>query len=181
MSVFWSQLLEYTSRLIDEIPVPLFEGAASIFCIGFVVFVVWKGFREGLRFSAALFFVEYVVLLLCSTVLFRTTSDVYKYDWRPFWSYKAIEDGRVELLPENIMNVVVFMPIGLLLGLVFGNIKWWQVLLVGSIISLSIEVMQFWLKRGFAETDDIMHNTLGCLIGYGIGRLLLWKVNKVSI
>lgn len=166
MSIFWSQLSEYTSRLVDEIPVSLFVGTASIFCIGLVVFVVWKGLRKGFRFSAALLFVEYVVLLLCSTVLFRATSDAPKYDWRPFWSYKAIGDGRIELLPENIMNVVVFVPIGLLLGSAFRHIKWWQVLLAGSLISLSIEAMQFGLKRGFAETDDVVHNTPGCLMGY---------------
>ena len=36
----------------------------------------------------------------------------------------------------------------------------------GLIISVSIEEMQYFFHRGFAETDDVMHNTLGCLIGW---------------
>lgn len=33
-------------------------------------------------------------------------------------------------------------------------------------ISVSIEVIQLVTKRGFAETDDVMHNTVGCIVGY---------------
>lgn len=172
MSDFLKQLSEYRSRLMNEIPVSLLEGALSIFCIGLFVFVGWKGFRKGIRFSAALLLVEYAVLLLCSTVLFRKTSEDYEYDWRPFWSYKAIEEGRGELLPEIIMNVVAFALIGLLLCLAFRTIRWWQVLFVGWLISFSIEVMQLGLKRGFAEVDDVMHNTLGCIMGYGFFKIV---------
>ena len=70
------------------------------------------------------------------------------------------------LLVENIMNVVVFMPVGILLGCAFRHMKWWKVLLIGGGISFSIEAMQYFFKRGFAEVDDMMHNTLGCVIGY---------------
>ena len=65
------------------------------------------------------------------------------------------------------MNVVAFIPVGLLLGYVFDKIKWWQVLLAGVLLSFGIESLQFILKRGFAEFDDVLHNGLGCLAGYG--------------
>lgn len=64
------------------------------------------------------------------------------------------------------MNVVVFVPVGMLLGMTFRSIKCWQVLAAGCLISVSIEIMQFLFNRGFAETDDVMHNTLGCMAGY---------------
>jgi glycopeptide antibiotics resistance protein len=103
---------------------------------------------------------------MCSTVLFRPIHEKHKHDFRPFWSYEAIHEGRSQLLLENVMNVVAFVPIGLLLGCGFRNMTWWKVLLIGCIVSVSIETMQFYFKRGFAETDDVMHNVLGCLIGY---------------
>ena len=112
--------------------------------------------------------IEYIFLIFCSTVFFRTTSELRKYDIHPFWSYKAIQDGREELLAENIMNVVVFIPVGLLLGIAFKQMTWWKALLIGCGISVTIESLQFLFKRGFSELDDVMHNTLGCLIGYGI-------------
>ena len=121
-----------------------------------------------MRYSVALLLIEYIFLIFCSTVFFRTTSELRKYDIHPFWSYKAIQDGREELLAENIMNVVVFIPVGLLLGIAFKQMTWWKALLIGCGISVTIESLQFLFKRGFSELDDVMHNTLGCLIGYGI-------------
>lgn len=87
------------------------------------------------------------------------------YNFSPFWSYRAIENGKNDLLSENIMNVVVFIPVGLLLSCVSRRLKWWMGLLIGFGISLSIEFLQYVLKRGFSEFDDVIHNTIGCLIG----------------
>ena len=64
------------------------------------------------------------------------------------------------------MNVVAFVPIGLLLGVVFRNIKWWRVLLIGGCISISIEILQLITKRGFSEIDDVIHNVFGCMVGF---------------
>ncbi len=78
------------------------------------------------------------------------------------------------------MNVVVFIPIGLLLGFVFKVQRWRIVLIVGVFISLSIEALQFSLKRGCTEFDDVMHNTLGCLIGYGLYASIRYGYEKIS-
>ena len=156
----------YAYELIKDIPSDVFEGLASIICIGMVVFIAWKGWKTGLRYSAALLLLEYIFLLFCSTVIFRVASQSRTYDFHPLWSYKAIQDGRVELLSENIMNVIVFIPIGLLLGCAFKQTTWWKALLIGCGISVTIESLQFFLMRGFSEVDDVMHNTVGCLIGW---------------
>ena len=47
-----------------------------------------------------------------------------------------------------------------------------KVLLIGCGISVTIEALQFFFMRGFSEVDDVMHNTLGCLLGYGIITIL---------
>lgn len=88
------------------------------------------------------------------------------FNFRPFWSYKAIQDGSVELLSENFMNVIVFIPVGLLLGVAFKQMTWWKALLIGCCISVTIEALQFWFMKGFSELDDVIHNTVGCLAGY---------------
>ena len=162
----------YAYELIKDIPSDVFEGLASIICIGVVAFIAWKGWKTGLRYSAALLLLEYIFLLFCSTVIFRVASQSRTYDFHPLWSYKAIQDGRVELLSENIMNVIVFIPIGLLLGCAFKQTTWWKALLIGCSISVTIEALQFFLMRGFSEVDDVMHNTLGCLIGFGLMIIL---------
>ncbi len=93
-------------------------------------------------------------------------------------------EGREALLPENVMNMMVFIPVGLLLGCVFRCMNWWKALLIGGGISVSVEVLQFVTSKGFTETDDVMHNTLGCLLGYGtysIGRYVYERLSKRSV
>jgi len=102
---------QYIVNHYQDIPQEVYEGLLYIFCMGLVVFVAWKGLKTGLRYSATLLLVEYIFLLFCSTVFFRTTSELRKYDFHPFWSY-----DRPDLLVENIINVVVFIPVGFLLG-----------------------------------------------------------------
>ena len=64
------------------------------------------------------------------------------------------------------MNVVVFVPIGVLLAIAFKQMTWWKALLIGCSISVTIEALQFWFMKGFSEMDDVMNNTVGFLIGY---------------
>jgi len=186
---------QYIISLYKDIPQEVYEGFLSVFCLGVVLFVAFKGLRTGLRWSSVLLLIEYVFLIFCSTVIFRPTGETRQYDFHPFWSY-----DRPELLVENIMNVIVFIPVGMILGSLlrvkgswskYGSwffdersdkvddkvngsstseatksMTWLIVLLIGCSISITIEALQFWFMRGFSEVDDVMHNTVGCLIGW---------------
>lgn len=78
------------------------------------------------------------------------------------------------------MNVLVFIPIGLLIGCSWKNLSWWKAILFGCVFSVGIELLQLVLKRGFSELDDVMHNTLGCIIGYGLYAIIRFGYEKVS-
>lgn len=41
-------------------------------------------------------------------------------------------------------------------------------------LSLMIELSQLVLKVGSCDVDDVLLNTLGCCLGYGLYRLLKW-------
>ena len=152
---------QYIISLYKDIPQEVYEGLLSVFCLGVVLFMVFKGVRTGFKWSSVLLLIEYIFLLFSSTVIFRPIGETRQYDFHPFWSY-----DRPELLVENIMNVIVFIPIGILLAIVFKQMSWWKVLLIGCSISITIEVLQFYFMKGFSEVDDVMHNTVGCLIGW---------------
>ena len=172
----YRQFEDYVFSLVHATPYYVYEGIAGIFCLGLVEFIAWKGFKTGLWYSAALLLIEYVFLLFCSTVIFRPTSETRQYDFHPFWSY-----DRPELLVENIMNVIVFIPVGMILGSLL-RVKGLCliVLLIGCSISVTIEALQFCFMRGFSEVDDVMHNTVGCLIGWLMvkGSRLMVKTSK---
>lgn len=166
--------VKYFCDINKNVPYSIFEDLAIGFCLGTVIILVLYGVKNGLRYLSGLLLAEYVFLLFCTTIVYRRFNKKLGYELHPFWSY-----GRDDLIAENVMNVVVFVPVGLLLGCAFKNMTWWKVIMIGVFVSLIIEIMQFMYKRGFAEIDDVMHNTLGCLIGYGLYSIVRIGYEKI--
>ena len=167
-----ADFLVYWHSLWNDIPIWVYEAGILVLLAGSVICLSTCGIRKGLRYSLGLLLIEYVLLIYCSTVFFRNTGKL-QYDFMPFWSYRDYFNGVDKgLLAENIMNMVVFVPVGLLAGAAFRSMSWKKVMVIGLCLSVGIEVMQFVFRKGFSEVDDVMHNTVGCLIGYGIMTIL---------
>ena len=150
-----------------------------VFCAGTGFLVTFLGFKKGLRWSAGVLLVEYLVLLIVLSVLTRKEMGFRAFNFVPFWSYRAIREGHEHLLVQAVGNVGAFVPIGLLLGCCFSKMKCWKVALFAAGFSLLIETLQFVTKRGFAEFDDVFHNVVGAMIGYGVFVGLRWLIKKV--
>lgn len=163
----------YWRSLFHDIPHELYLAGLMILIVLSVILVGMKGIRSGIRYSLGVLLAEYIALVYSSTVFFRAIRNRSDYDFTPFWSYAAYMNGKEpNALVENLANVIVFIPVGLLLGVAFRGVSWIKVLGIGCGTSVGIEMLQLIMKRGFCELDDVMHNTLGCLIGYGIYRLM---------
>lgn len=54
-------------------------------------------------------------------------------------------------------------------------------LLVGITVSSAIEISQLWLCRGLFEFDDIIHNSLGCMLGCLLGNKWLMLLGEKRI
>lgn len=175
------QLWEYTVLLYQKMPTSLYVILLALLGIGAVMIVYNNGLKDYGRKIGVLFFIEYAFLLFSSTVFFRENFEEKPcYNFQPLWSYQAIMNGKESLIPENLMNIVVFLPVGLILGFLLRvKCAWIITLLVGCGISVSIESLQFFLHRGFSEVDDVMHNTLGCVIGFGIYKIFA-KTTRTS-
>lgn len=70
-------------------------------------------------------------------------------------------------------NIILFMPIGFMLPLLW-KIKGGMVLLAGAACSLFIELCQLFLPRS-TDIDDLLLNTLGTLLGWGLYSLFNLK------
>ena len=129
-------------------------------------------------------FIIYLLHVYGSTVFSRLPSKrICKLE--VFWSWKEILNSmnttypKYELLLENILNIVMLLPIGIFLPLAYGKKMDWKIgLLIGISISFSIELLQLVLCRGLFEFDDIIHNSLGFLIGILINNRILRKSCK---
>ena len=104
----------------------------------------------------------YLFFILTETVLIRKTGAL-RYELVPFWSWK-----RPDLRAQIYVNILLFVPVGFLLGLKTG----WKSIPLAAGMSAAIELIQLATRRGLFEFDDIIHNTLGAVIGFGLWRLL---------
>ncbi|MED5020098.1 VanZ family protein [Paenibacillus chibensis] len=67
-------------------------------------------------------------------------------------------------------NIAAFMPLGFLLPLVFGfrTLSFLKVLLISFGVSLALETAQLLLFIGTFDVDDMIMNTAGGVLGYGV-------------
>ena len=105
-------------------------------------------------------FGAYIAAVLWIT-LFSRIGEGYRGLFLPFHSYVEILKGNRQFLLENIGNVVLFIPLGV--ALKWSGVE--DVKKTGFLVSFLIEVLQFTFALGTFECDDLIHNTLGAVIG----------------
>ena len=98
-----------------------------------------------------------ILFILGETIFFRKKNSTRIYHFQLFWSYEKWDYYG----PQIIANVVLFIPLGFLLGKLIG----WIGIVAAIGISVVIELIQLLTLRGVFEFDDIIHNTAGALIG----------------
>ena len=78
-------------------------------------------------------------------------------------------DNKRDLLLNVIGNTAMFIPSGIILPLIYKNLNsFWKVVATGTMISLCIEIIQLPFSVRASDVDDLILNTLGVAIGYGI-------------
>lgn len=151
-----------------DVGVPLYVILALIvIVIGFIVgsYLTRKDRYSFFRNSLLIVLLGYLFFVLCTTLLFRESSEIMRYHFFPFWSYDVLN---YNIIAQLILNVLMFVPIGFLLGTIIKKISWMQVIEMGCLLSVMIEILQLLTRRGVCNIDDVIHNTIGCAIGYGI-------------
>jgi glycopeptide antibiotics resistance protein len=84
----------------------------------------------------------------------------------PF-SEPLILNGKMDV-GETILNVVIFIPLGIYAGVLFKRWAFGSKLFFFFLISLMFEGLQFILRIGAFDITDIITNTLGGIIGFMI-------------
>ena len=117
----------------------------------------------------------YVIVLICSAIIFRLPreTDVIAVDL--FWSWSSSQ----QLLWGNLINIAAFIPVGLLIGLIVPRYRLLAASLVGLFLSETFECFQLILHRGVFDVDDLFNNFLGARIG-GLIAVMVIKVSRLS-
>ena len=114
----------YILNLYHNVPEVWYWGFLGVFCLGCILSFLIYGVNRGWKIASRLLLTEYVAIIYLVTVFLREELAVQKFKLMPFWSYRAfIEEGDEFMLIENIVNTLVFIPVGVLLGMSFDKIK----------------------------------------------------------
>ena len=169
---------------------PIIDVLLSMIVVS-VLYLVLRQFLEQKSFwriVIGLLFFAWVGVIVVATLTDRTPGTTpAEPQLRPFHSYRAVLEGEnKENLRSNFMNILLFYPAGLLLFELLP--KSWNRLkclffAVGILAAMSviIEFCQYRFALGIAETDDIIHNTAGALIGAIVCRFQIKRRQKAGI
>ena len=82
-------------------------------------------------------------------------------------------DVKRELLANVIGNFTMFIPSGVVLPIVYRKLdSFWKVAGAGILLSLCIEILQLPFFQRTTDIDDLILNTAGVMVGYGIYSLV---------
>lgn len=120
----------------------------------------------------------YLFVILYCIVIVREQGNEYRIVLIPFGSIKQMMEvdypshGQY-ILKEIIINIALLMPVGFFYSLESRESsleKFLKATIIGFGISLCIETLQLVTKRGVFEVDDLIYNTIGCVVGWGVVR-----------
>lgn len=101
----------------------------------------------------------------------------FRLNFVPFVNLMDYEVRREALL-NVIGNSFLFLPMGIVFPIVYRKLNThWKVIAAGVGTSLSIEILQLLFFDRVTDIDDLILNSAGYLLGYGI-YLLIQKVKK---
>ncbi len=158
-----------------------------------LVFAAWRGLcwrRHGIRLWHEL---VVVLLFVCSlTVAFVVffPMHIILYDWHgrfsliPFKSsIDMIRFSTVQTVVTNLGgNVLLFVPIGLLLPVLFERLRGvWSLAWRAAVLSAVIEILQIPTQAHSTDTDDVIFNVVGALIGLGLFQAARALVRKPEL
>ena len=86
-------------------------------------------------------------------------------------------ETRSSMLLNIICNSAMFIPTGIMTPLIYKR-KFFGTVVTGFLISFIIEIIQLPFAVRCSDVDDLILNTAGCLVGYGIYGLIRWIRSK---
>ncbi len=150
-------------------------------CALVILLILRTLFGKKLSGKSRFFLVLYVLYL---SVLFNVAGmpGIPYARWEPninLLPFSDFGDDRFRWLSG--MNVLLTVPLGFLLPMVWQKYRGFgDTFLAGFFTSLSIELLQLFSGR-VTDIDDLIFNTLGACLGFGIAQLLFGRRFPVGV
>lgn len=149
--------------------------AAAVFLIPFFLHLNKVKFQSGKTTAAALVFALY----LCAVYAMVGLPNVTYIRFDPRFNFTPFQYMFSDF--TTLLNILLFMPLGFFLPVLRSKFRSFGVtVLFGFCMSMFIEILQIFTLRA-TDVNDLMTNTLGTVLGYWIGRLILMVFPRLRL
>lgn len=149
-----------------------------------------------LKFGKYVLLICYFAVYAMETLLFRSRYGEPKTE--PLWSYRkalafrgdgvvdSVRTGRLVItdsviLQQNLLNILLYVPMGFMLPFVWPKLERKHLVVpIGIFLSIATELMQYRFRIGCCDVDDVINNTIGCIIGVILYKLLMKRQQKTD-
>ena len=134
-----------------------------VFLMGIVITVIAAFLKGKLRILCLILYILFIGIM---TIAFRESASSHG-QFIPFYSFLDFF-GNATVRQGILNNFWLFVPLGALVYSRERKRTW----LIPILLSLLIETVQFATGTGLCEIDDVISNSVGGLIGYGVAGIL---------
>lgn len=150
------------------------------------VLLLWLRFcrEKDKTFVSVIMLLMSIFFILAVTILSREIGSGSELSLVPFSSWiNYFKGNNEEFLRTNIFNMLLFMPLGASLYAVsYTKSSFTSSLIItivaAMVLSVSVELGQWFLQCGEVETDDVIHNVFGAVIGVLLSKLVCGLYRK---
>lgn len=151
-------------NFIYALPLPLI--ALIIISAIYLWYLINKHSKYSKLFNIVLLIISLLAIIYIT--LLRRSRGNYNVILKPFYTFILAKDQK-EYYREMLMNIFLFVPLGLSLPFVLSYISnrgiVVKTIVMGLLLSIVIEYCQFYFCIGTCEIDDVIMNTLGVVVG----------------
>ncbi|MBQ2642680.1 MAG: VanZ family protein [Eubacterium sp.] len=159
-------LLSMLRKVAEALPLSIVIGLIALVL---VLFLVKKTSRLKRKQAVAIVILAFYLTKIFQIVFFSRHINVREIDVIPF----DRAGGFRLILIYSLANMLIFIPIGTLIPLIHKKLNSWKVvLMIGLVLSLIIETLQYIFACGSTQVEDVIMNTLGAIVGFLIYRLI---------
>lgn len=132
------------------------------------------------RFKKKWFWAVLFVLYMNAMLIVVGIPSAQYIRWNPEINWIPFQDISSANIVGMVLNVLMFVPFGAFLPIYFAKFrKVSATSLAGLLMSFTIELLQLFTFR-VTDIDDLIMNTLGTLLGYGIGAVIVHNQKEES-
>ena len=150
--------------------------ASSI--VAFPLIALFLFITDKERFSRKWIWVLLFAVYMNAMLIIVGIPNVAYIRWDPTINWIPFHDFSSSNILGMVLNIIMLIPFGVFLPVYFAKFrKLLPTVLAGVIMSLAMEVLQLFTFRA-TDVDDLIMNTLGTLLGYIIGALIVRRTDK---